>query len=162
MAGATGMLSTLTGKLAEERKVLAVDVSLSCRERALVPAVAALGLANSMVKLRRTLAAAMLRLTALRGTAASVAIRLRSDRRTSEVKSEMAPATTTSAVTIAVVGGSGGAGEGGGGDGLGAGSAGGGASMVAAAIPPSVHAATTKQPPKAHNIRRGRVACTAV
>ena len=103
--GATGILSTLTGKLAEESKVLAVDVSLSCCERALVPAVAASGLANSMVKLRRTLAAAILRLTALSGTAASVAILLRSDTRTSEVKSEMAPATTTSVVTIAATSG---------------------------------------------------------
>ena len=98
-AGRTVMLSTLTGKLAEERKALAVDVSLSCCERTAVPAVATSGLENSMAKLKRTLAAATLKATALRGTPISEATLERSDTRTSAVKSGITPATTTSAVT---------------------------------------------------------------
>ena len=49
-AGRTVMLSTLTGKLAEERKALAVDVSLSCCERTAVPAVATLAAAVATAK----------------------------------------------------------------------------------------------------------------
>ena len=123
-AGATGMLSTLTGKLAEERKVLAVEASLSCCARALVAAMAASGFANSMVKLRRTLAAAMFTPTALRGTPDTVATLERSDMRTSEVRSATLPAMTISMPTNAAVGARGGAGYGIAGEGEGGGGVG--------------------------------------
>ena len=155
MAGAMGMLSTMMGRADDDRKALAEPVSLSRLARAFVPAAAAAALSKAIVKLSRTLAAWTLRLTALRGTAASVATVARREMRTSAVKSETAPATMTVVVARAAVGGSGGAGGGGtiatdvvGGGDNDAGSGGAGAISTAAAAPPSAHAKTMRHAPR--------------
>ena len=156
MAGAIGMFSTTMGRADDVRKALAVPVSLSRLARAFVPAAAAATLSKAIVKLSRTLAACTLRLTALRGTAASVATVVRREVRTSAVKSETAPATMTVVVARATVGGSGGAGDdgtvvaddGGGGNDAGSGDAGAPPIITAAAAPPSAQARTTRHAPR--------------